>query len=167
MSVCTLGIYEIFWFYKNWSLIKQREKSDINPFWRAVFGFFFCYQCFSHIRSEAETLGIRPTPPAGLLAIAWIITTSLWRLPDPYWLASYLAFFWLLPAQVVANKVNAQIAPNHDPNGFFGGWNIVAVVVGSVSLALIVIGLFFGSTDGAATNMTISSIVCPEGVTCS
>jgi hypothetical protein len=29
MSVCTFGIYELYWFYKNWRLIMEREKIDI------------------------------------------------------------------------------------------------------------------------------------------
>ena len=35
MSTATLGIYELYWFYKNWKLIKQRTESNIMPFWRA------------------------------------------------------------------------------------------------------------------------------------
>ena len=25
LSVCTLGLYEFYWFYKNWALVKERE----------------------------------------------------------------------------------------------------------------------------------------------
>jgi len=32
MSICTMGIYELYWFYKNWVLIKERESLDIKPF---------------------------------------------------------------------------------------------------------------------------------------
>ena len=42
LSTCTSGLYELFWFYKNWRLVREREDSDILPFWRAFFGFFFC-----------------------------------------------------------------------------------------------------------------------------
>ncbi len=37
LSICTIGIYEVYWFYKNWEIIKQREYSKISPFWRAIF----------------------------------------------------------------------------------------------------------------------------------
>lgn len=37
MSTVTLGIYEIYWFYKNWKLVKQQTDRDIMPFWRAFF----------------------------------------------------------------------------------------------------------------------------------
>ena len=37
MSVCTMGIYQLYWFYKNWKLIKDRTGQKIRPFWRAFF----------------------------------------------------------------------------------------------------------------------------------
>ncbi len=49
MSVVTAGIYEIYWMYKNWALVREREKLDIRPFWRAFFGFFFCYSLFKRV----------------------------------------------------------------------------------------------------------------------
>jgi hypothetical protein len=41
MSLCTFGLYELYWFYMNWNLLKQRHNSDISPFWRAFFAIFF------------------------------------------------------------------------------------------------------------------------------
>jgi hypothetical protein len=52
MSIVTLGLYELYWFYKNWTLIKERGKLEIAPFWRAFFAYFFCYQCFSPLQAN-------------------------------------------------------------------------------------------------------------------
>jgi hypothetical protein len=62
MSICTFGIYEAYWFYKNWNLIKQRRRSNIAPFWRAFFAYFFCYQCFDEIRQEARKRDLTSLP---------------------------------------------------------------------------------------------------------
>jgi hypothetical protein len=35
MSTVTFGIYELYWFYQNWKLVKHRTRRDIMPFWRA------------------------------------------------------------------------------------------------------------------------------------
>jgi hypothetical protein len=140
MSVCTFGIYELYWFYKNWRLVKEREKLDISPFWRVFFAFFFCYQCFSRIRAQAATAGLDHSLPAGPLAAGWIITSLLWRLPDPYWLVSMLAFIFVLPIQALANRVNATMAPGHDPNRRFTGWNIATVAGGTIFFLLAIIG---------------------------
>lgn len=148
MSICTHGLYEIYWFYKNWNLIKQRERASMTPFWRAVFAYFFCYECFSRIDARAASLGLNRSAPAGLLAAGWIVTSFLgWglndvfgmALPDPYsWLPA-LAFVFMLPVQALANRVNATIAPQHDPNQRLTAWNLVSlgVLIAAVIAALI------------------------------
>ncbi len=37
LTIGTLGFYQIFWFYRNWKYIRQRDDSAIMPFRRAVF----------------------------------------------------------------------------------------------------------------------------------
>jgi hypothetical protein len=142
MSICTFGIYELYWFYKNWKLIKDREGIDIAPFWRAFFAVFFCYQCFSRIRATAASLGLHQSLYAGPLAAGWIITNLLWKLPDQYWLISMLSFLFILPAQTLANRVNATAAPHHDPNRRFTAWNLAGVAAGGILLILAIIGTF-------------------------
>jgi hypothetical protein len=140
MSIATLGIYELYWFYKNWNLIKQREKIKMAPFWRAFFAYLFCYQCFSDIRAQAASLGLRQSLPAGPLAVGWIITSLLWKLPDPYWFVSFFSFVFILPVQALANRVNARITSDYDPNQEFTGWNWAGVVVGAIILTLAILG---------------------------
>lgn len=142
MSFCTLGIYELYWFYKNWTLIKNRERIEIAPFWRAVFAVLFCYQCFSRIQANASSLGLQQSIPAGPLAAGWIITSILWKLPDPYWLVSTLSFLFMLPVQALANRINATVSPHHDPNSRFTWWNLAGMAAGSIVLILAIIGLF-------------------------
>jgi hypothetical protein len=72
LSVCTLGLYQIYWFYKHWVLIKRRSEPLIIPWARAFFGFFWCYSCFEFIRNDERRLGVEPTLPSGPLAIGWI-----------------------------------------------------------------------------------------------
>jgi len=142
LSLCTLGLYELFWFYKNWCLVRERETSNISPFWRAVFGYFFCYAMFRRVRDYPLESLMAPTLPAGLLAAGWIVTTLLWKLPDPYWLICYLAVLFIVPVQVAARRVNETAAPGHDPNAKFTTVNWITIVVGGVLLVLIVVGSF-------------------------
>jgi hypothetical protein len=142
MSVCTFGIYELYWFYKNWQLVQEREKIAILPFWRAFFAYFFCIQCFSRIRAFAQSVSPDASLPAVPLAAGWIAATLLWRLPDPFWLVSMLSFLFLLPVQAMANWINATVAPGHDPNRRFTACNIAAVVAGGIITVLAVIAAF-------------------------
>jgi hypothetical protein len=142
MATVTFGIYELYWFYKNWKLIKQRTESDIMPFWRAFFGVIWCYSCFREVRDVAASRGISFPASPGLLAAGWIILTITWRLPDPYSLVCVLSSLMLVPVQNAINRLNSVVAPNHNPNSRFSGWNIAGVVIGGILFVLIIIGTF-------------------------
>jgi hypothetical protein len=139
LSIGTLGLYEIYWFYKNWGFIKARDRSDISPAWRSLFGILFCYRLLRRVSDDAVARGGRPLP-AGWLAAGWVITTLLARLPDPYWLVTFSAVLFLLPVQARINSLNAQAAPGHDPNARFSGTNILGLVVGGLIFALGLLG---------------------------
>jgi hypothetical protein len=141
MSVCTMGLYQVYWFYKQWVLIKQRSEPLIIPWARALFGIFWCYNCFEFIRNDERTLQIEPNLPAGPLAIGWIAASLAWRLPEPYFLIGFLAPLLLVPVQRHVNHINAMVAPDHDENSRFSGWNGLAIAVGGIFLALTVLGL--------------------------
>lgn len=141
MTICTFGLYEVYWFYKNWCLIKKRDAPAIMPFWRAVFSIFFCHGCFKHIQTAADKLGVK-TFNADAMAAGWILTSIMWRLPDPYWLVSMCALLFMLPVQNAANEVNAAAEPGHEPNSSFGGLNIAGIVVGGLLFVLGVVGAF-------------------------
>jgi hypothetical protein len=145
MSICTMGIYDLYWFYKNWVLIKEREKSDIKPFWRAFFAYFYCFSFFKRVQTSEKDVLLSGSMSPGQMAAGWIIVMLLWRLPDPYWMISDLSFTFLLPIQMAVNKINESVAPGHHKNGNFTAWNIVGLVLGGLLSALILVGMFFPS----------------------
>ena len=142
LSLFTLGVYELFWFYKNWRLVREREHSRILPFWRAFFGIFFCYAMFKQVRDFPVQTVSNEDLPAGALAAGWIITTLLWRLPDPYWLICFTSFVFMIPVQATAIRINEAVAPGHDRNAKFTPMNWVTIVVGGLVLILALIGMF-------------------------
>jgi hypothetical protein len=142
MSTVTFGIYELYWFYQNWKLVKHRTRSDIMPFWRAFFGFFFCYSMFRKIQTSASERGLTAAFSPGLLTILWIGITSCWRLPNPYWLMSMLAVLALLPVQFTVSQLNASVTTTYDSNSRFTAWNIAGIVIGGLFLVFAIIGTF-------------------------
>jgi hypothetical protein len=142
LSTFTLGIYEFYWFYKNWRLIRQREKSDISPFWRTFFGYFYCHAMFRRVREQQARLEGSSSLSADLLAAGWIIASLVWLLPDPYLLLSFLAVLFMVPVQRVAERLNAAVAPNHDRNARMTLGNWAAVVVGGLVLVLLLVAIF-------------------------
>ena len=140
LSVCTFGLYEVYWFYKNWRLIKKRENSNIRPVARAIFSIFYCYQCLKRIRDFDTSAQIDGPLAAGRLATGWIVATLFQKLPEPFWLISLLAVVFLIPAQIHVNQINSIARPDHHPNRHFSLWNWVVVVCGSACLLLVTIG---------------------------
>ena len=140
LSICTLGIYELYWFDRNWRQIKARERTDISPALRTIFAYFYCYQCFGRVRNYDVPALADSKLAAGPLAIGWIVTSFLWKLPDPYWWLTLFAFVFLIPVQAHVNRINATVSPNHDLNKRFSAWNWVAVAIGGIFVALAVIG---------------------------
>ncbi|HWA38844.1 MAG TPA: hypothetical protein VG873_13360 [Burkholderiales bacterium] len=141
MTFGTLGLYQYFWIYENWKLEKQRTGESIWPLPRAIFAVFFIYQLLRRIDAHAERAGARRVA-AGPIAALWIILTLLWKLPDPYWLVTFLAVFALLPVQQAVNDLNRLAAPGYEPNAKFRGWNWLAIVIGVPFFALAVFGAF-------------------------
>jgi len=128
MSLCTFGIYEVYWFYKNWELIKERTGKKMRPFWRAMFAIFFCHSLFKSVQSSVPSHRRQSDINPGWLTLGYIALCSTWRLPDPFWLISSLSFLPLLPVQGLVNDINAEAAPGADRNGKFSISNIVVMI---------------------------------------
>jgi len=143
MSICTFGIYDLYWFYENWTLIEKRSKQNIMPFWRAFFAPFWAYSCFEQIEEISVENNINATLSIGFLAVSYFIIQALWRLPDPYWLTSFLSFVPIIPANQAALAINNHLVPNFKNNDKFTGWNWVGLIVGGLLFILCILGTFF------------------------
>jgi len=142
LSVCTFGLYELYWFYKNWDVIRRREQRVINPIWRALFSVFYSYSYFSRVK-EFKHPGVAPSGlPAGALAVGWGLFSVAWRLPDPYWLVSMVAVVFLLPVQRRVNEINAAAAPGHSANDRLTPLNWIGIAIGGAALILAIVALF-------------------------
>jgi hypothetical protein len=141
MSVCTLGLYQFFWFYRQWKAIRERTGQPLSAGIRAFFYTLTSYYLFRAIAEQGRAAGVEVSLGAGWLAILVFVLSSMWRLPDPYSLIGFLSFVPLLLVQATVNDINRKLAPDADPNTRLRGWNIVALVLGGVVFILAVIGL--------------------------
>jgi hypothetical protein len=141
MSLCTFGLYEVFWFYWNWKMLKS-QGHDVWPVPRAIFGIFFCHSMFGEIRDRGAAMGIQPRLPSTGYAWGWVIAQLTWRAPGAYGLLFFLSILFMVPVQIHANRINTAAAPGHAPNDRFTLWNWVAVVLGGGMLVLTAIGVF-------------------------
>jgi len=147
LSVLTMGIYELYWGYRYWCYVKERDASAIRPFWRALFLPLWCYALLKDIAIQHPSRWLPREAACALLAVLYFALNMLWRLPDPYWLISSLSFLPLLPAVFVLRK-NAHAHPV--PRSHSLKWGIPATLL-TGPLAIV--------TGLSAFNLTPSSVV--------
>jgi hypothetical protein len=145
MSLATLGLYEIYWFYKNWKCVQENFGDKVNAPIRALFYPLTSYSLFKKIREQAGNAQLDGKLQAGLLALTVFLIGALWRLPDPWWLVSLLGFLPLLPVQSAVNELNRKLAPQAGGNGSFSGWNIAGLMIGGILLFMAILGTFMGA----------------------
>ena len=127
LSVVTLGIYELFWFYRSWKYVRQRDQSGIGPFWRALFSPIWCYALARDIGTQTDRL--TPTR-AGIVAASYVALVLASRLPDPWWLVSFGTFLPLLGMVSAINSINQQRGARSTHYARFGAGPIVASLFG-------------------------------------
>jgi transglutaminase-like putative cysteine protease len=54
LSISTMGIYSVFWFWRCWRQLWHVEALQIQPFWRAFFGGFWIFALFDAARERAN-----------------------------------------------------------------------------------------------------------------
>jgi hypothetical protein len=143
MSICSLGLYEIYWFYKNFWQIKKREQSKINPAIRSLFSPFIAYSCFKRIQKTATEQGVSPLPSIGFLATSYFVVNALYTLPDPYWFISIFGFLAVIPVNTAAQSINKKLTPNSPENSAYSGWNWSIIIIGGLILVMAVFSTLF------------------------
>jgi hypothetical protein len=146
LSLTTLGLYELFWFYKNWMLVKKRSGHDISPFWRAVFSPLYCYSFANTVNSTADSVNVSQRTRPVVIAAIYIALITLHRLPDPYWLIWLFSFAPLVPITLQIRTIHETVRPGFESSVGWGGWSYAALTVGGTLTALAVLGVFGPST---------------------
>lgn len=148
LSIASCGIYEAYWLYKNWRFIKEREGLDIRPFWRGIFGVFFCHSLLKKIYADKEARALlEPSFSPGGLATGWVILVILANLIGraPGIAASIIAFVMpsylcLVPVQNYINSVTKKRWPSPSYYGWSSG-HILCLVIGIIFWALVLVTL--------------------------
>jgi hypothetical protein len=147
MSTVTFNLYQIYWFYKNWRMAKERGE-DVIPILRAIFAVLFAYPLFKDIRERGRSASLTLLPGAGGLVFLFFLLQMSWRLPDPAWLLGFLS---VVPLAIVQNdiaKLHRALGLDPGINNRFTWQNIVGVVLGGLWLLLAIIGTFLPEPAG-------------------
>jgi hypothetical protein len=148
VSIFSLGIYEVYWIYKNWCYIKERDNLNILPFWRAVFGVFFIHSLLNRIFNDKDAGEFEaPSFDANALATGWVIVTILSnllsRLPGAigYLVLFIPAFIFLIPVQKYINSMTTKRNPYQEYYGWTLGQVLCIIYLPLCGLAGFILGL--------------------------
>jgi len=151
----TLGMYQMYWGYKNWQLYRQATDEKLWPVPRAIFGVFFMHSLFGNVAThnpedapgEWNNDGNAWAVVALVVASNVLNRTSSHGIGSPYtdWLSLLIVVPLALCFLPVQNQINARCgAPAGSSNDALTGANIAWCVAGAVIWILAMIGLFAG-----------------------
>lgn len=126
MYVLTLGMYGVYWFYKNWKLQQPFVEKRIFPVLRAIFNIFFTHSLFARIRDTAGKKNIVADFNYKSMATVYVVLMVVGNVIGQFEAANafgtlsiigmimfMLALYPLYKVQGVVNKIN------DDPYGVF------------------------------------------------
>ncbi len=139
LSFISFGLYQIWWIFKAWRFFLIKDKLNIMPAARAVFSIFFLYSLFNRIKNHAKEQEYINDFSSGWMYLAYLITTLLVYLPEPYWLISLCDIIFLIPAFKALNYAQKQIVTTIEQEKFNTS-QIILIIIGSIMWLLIFIG---------------------------
>jgi hypothetical protein len=148
MYVVTFGLYELYWFYRQWVAVRNFNEIYISPAARTMVAGIFAFGLFKRI---LDTSRVKPTFSVGLSVVlgAFILASAIAAyLPPPYVFIAALGPLPLVPMQVLANRANSRVDPTHAVNAKLSRLNWVAVVLGGSIVLLGAIGVVLAVLEG-------------------
>jgi len=149
-NVLTCRFYTIYWFCKNWLMVREVEQEDILPIARGLFSIFFCIELFEKIflRVKIEKKQVLSARGLGWLYIFLSLTGAVisrinFMPPIAHLLALLILVSTTLPliyVQRAINLNNKNLDSSFEPENNFSGKEKVVLAVGSVFFALLIIG---------------------------
>ena len=148
----TLGIYIIYWFYKNWQIFKEFSGNSIWPVPRAIFSIFFTHSLFREVDSvltkNNKEFDWKPDTLATIYVIFAITSQVLDRMSikeigSPYTdllsiLILPLIYLVLAKAQEAINL--SQNDPEGQSNSGYTPANYVWIVLGALLWLMVIFG---------------------------
>jgi hypothetical protein len=105
LSIVTLGLYHIYWFYRAWRVVARRSGERIYPIVRVVLGIFYLRRLFVEIERAAVEAGVEPFS-GQQLAGAYLLVMFISRLSGSIALLGLLAQTAMLAR--LQSKINAM-----------------------------------------------------------
>jgi len=141
LQFCTIGIYDLVWFYRTWSLLKERHRLHVSPGARAIFREFFgihlCREIYKLCADAGQKPNWSPVAVGSIFIVSDIIGNLCGRQESPLAFLAGLVFFTIsvsVRVQVVQslNQFWLQEQPDLPVRTRLSGRAWVVVIFGSL-----------------------------------
>jgi len=144
LSLITFGIYQFFWFYRNWKILKYYHDRYVQPVKLTLmmlipfYGIYLAYKQLKGI-DEMTTIRVKGFPLLPVF-IGWILvgSSSVLIRPEAGFLLSSLCLgsvFLLAPVQWSLNNFARSSGHTEPSSGSRKGWMAAALMLTSLILA--------------------------------
>ncbi len=82
LFLATLGIYGVYWNYRNWKLLKAHRGANVIPVLRAIFSIIFFGSLLKHVNEELGDEESQHHLPVTLLTAAYVILNVISGVAD-------------------------------------------------------------------------------------
>jgi len=125
MSLTTLSMYQIYWFYRNY----QRIGSG-SVFWRALAAPLTARGLFAHVRADAQSRFVDVGWSSAGLAAIYLALSLICFVEYPWWTLALASVLALVPVHATMEAINRTVAPNGAPNDAYSVAEAVIIVLG-------------------------------------
>lgn len=123
MCLFTLNVYGVYWVYKNWCFLRDKEHENVIPVMRTIFMMFFFYSfhqklkayCLKHGK-EYRILDFM----GGALAVLYFIVNVAASANSWVSLVGLLSFVCFIPFLLAINAMNSESSNQFRENSRFG-----------------------------------------------
>lgn len=156
LYVATLGVYSVYWFYRNWSHYKADTREAIWPVPRAIFSVFFIHSLFrtvdARLRADGKDFPWSPGSLATLLVILMITSNVLDRVAsriETVGMLDLASLLLLLPIAFVMLRAQGAINlacgdAEGKGNSQITGLNFLWLALGAILWGLVGLGMVVG-----------------------
>ncbi len=153
LYIMTLGLYSLYWFYKNWARYRDRHGVSIWPVPRAIFSIFFTHSLFRNVQSTLDEKGSTYRWAHSAMATLYVVTAILSHILDRMAMREigspitdflslgmlFLTTYALYQGQLAINVACED--PDGDSNSVITGANIAWIIFGALLWALVLVGI--------------------------
>ena len=147
LSFFSFGLYNLYWFYKNWRFFRELYDWDIYPVWRAIFAIFFAHALLEQINDLAIEKG-HPGISSNAYATGYVVMAIIQRFLDrilpahqALFVLLLMPFLFLVPSVKQLNYIYEQDHPNEYIPPFSAG-ELVLLLLGGIIVALAIASTF-------------------------